>query len=38
MLPWIWGRATLAIVVSSEFIMVAAITEAVTMRRTAGSG
>jgi hypothetical protein len=32
------GRATLAIVLSSEFITVAAITEAVISLRTPGSG
>ena len=37
-LPWICGSATLAIVLSSEFITVAAITEAVMKRRDIGSG
>ena len=37
-LPWICGRATLAIVLSSEFITVAAMTDAVMNRRAAGSG
>ncbi|WP_239025829.1 hypothetical protein [Sphingomonas paeninsulae] len=37
-LPWICGSATLAIVLSSEFMTVAAITETVISRRTAGAG
>jgi hypothetical protein len=37
-LPWMCGSATLAMVLSSEFITVAAITDAVMNCRAVGSG